>query len=51
MKVYFKNMLKAYRGACDGLIYYYNPRLNRLLVRAYVKPRETEKPAICQGGP
>jgi hypothetical protein len=42
MKVYFKNMLKAYRGACDGLIYYYNPRLNRLLVRTYAKPRKTE---------
>ena len=42
MKVYFKNMLQAYHGACDGLIYYYNPRLNRLLVRPHVKPRLNE---------
>ena len=39
MKVYFKNMLQGYRGTCDGLIYFYNPRLNRILVRQYVKPR------------
>ena len=39
MKVYFKNMLQAYRGTCDGLVYYYNPRLQRILVRPHVKPR------------
>ena len=39
MKVYFKNMLQAYRGKCDGLVYYYNPRLQRILVRPHVKPR------------
>jgi hypothetical protein len=42
MRAYFKNMIQAYRGTCDGLIYYYNPRLDRVLVRPYVKPRPTE---------
>ena len=42
MRAYFKNMLLAYSGACDGLIYYYNRRLGRVLVRPYVKPRPTE---------
>ena len=42
MRAYFKNMIQAYRGTCDGLIYYYNPRLKRVLVRPYVKPRPTE---------
>ena len=42
MKVYFKNMMQGFRGTCDGLIYYYNPRLDRYLVRPYVKPRPSE---------
>ena len=41
MRVTFKNMLLAYVGKIDGLIYYYNPRLNRMVVRQYVKPRES----------
>lgn len=43
MKVFFKNMLQAYRGKCDGLVYYYNPRLNRMIARPHVKRRETEQ--------
>jgi hypothetical protein len=31
MKVLFKNLLKAYSGQCDGLVYYYNSQLNRVL--------------------
>ncbi len=34
-------MLMAYRGTCDGLIYYYSPQLDRLLVRQYTKPRKS----------
>lgn len=41
MKVTFKNMIQAYQGKCDGLIYYYNPRLKRMLCRTYTKPRES----------
>ncbi|MCB5224719.1 MAG: hypothetical protein RBT36_07140 [Desulfobulbus sp.] len=41
MRAFFKNMIQAYRGKCDGLIYYYNPRINRIVVRSYAKPRET----------
>lgn len=41
MKVFFKNMVMAYRGKCDGLVYYYNPRLNRMVARAHVKRRRT----------
>ena len=43
MKAIFKNMIQAYKGKCDGLVYYYNPRLNRILVRPHVKPRPTEQ--------
>ena len=43
MKEFFKNMLQAYRGKCDGLVYYYNPRLNRMVARPHVKRRETEQ--------
>lgn len=42
MRVYFKNMIQAYRGTCDGLVYYYNPRLNRIIARPWFKPRPTE---------
>ena len=39
MKAIFKNMIQAYQGKCDGLVYYYNPRLNRIVVRPHVIPR------------
>jgi len=33
MKATLKNALLAYSGKCDGLVFYYNPRLDRMLVR------------------
>ena len=45
MKVIFKNMLKAYSGHCDGLVYYYNPRLNRVICRRHVIPKATPQNA------
>ncbi|MBW6514276.1 MAG: hypothetical protein K0B87_05915 [Candidatus Syntrophosphaera sp.] len=42
MRAYFKNMIQAYRGTCDGLVYYYNPRLKRVIVRPWFKPRPCE---------
>ena len=33
MEVSFKNLLKAYSGKCDGLVYYYNRRLNKVIAR------------------
>lgn len=33
MEVVFKNMLQAYSGKCDGLVYYYNKRLNKVIAR------------------
>ncbi|MDD4223109.1 MAG: hypothetical protein PHD87_00785 [Candidatus Cloacimonetes bacterium] len=42
MKARFKNMLLGYTGTCDGLVYYFNRRLNRVIVRLHVKPRTTE---------
>lgn len=41
MKAIFKNMIQAYSGKCDGLVYYYNPRLHRIVVRPHVKRRKT----------
>ncbi len=41
MKVFYKNLIKAYSGHCDGLVYYYDPQLDRILCRRYVKPKET----------
>jgi hypothetical protein len=41
MKAYFKNMIQAYSGTCDGLVYYYNPRLRRIIVRPHVKRSKT----------
>jgi hypothetical protein len=41
MKVIFKNMIQAYSGKCDGLVYYYNRRLGRMCVREYVKQKPT----------
>jgi hypothetical protein len=45
MKVLFKNMLKAYSGQCDGLVYYYNSRLNRVICRRHVIPKATPQNA------
>jgi hypothetical protein len=45
MKVLFQNILKAYSGTCDGLVYYYNPRLDRVLCRRYVIPKATPQNA------
>jgi hypothetical protein len=45
MKVFYKNLLKAYSGKCDGLVYYYDPQLERILCRRYVKPRATAQNA------
>jgi len=33
MEVVFKNLLHAYSGKCDGLVYYYNRRLNKVIAR------------------
>jgi len=33
MQVTFKNMLMSYTGKCDGIIYYYHPRYNRIYAR------------------
>ncbi|MDZ4122080.1 MAG: hypothetical protein U1C33_06635 [Candidatus Cloacimonadaceae bacterium] len=33
MIVTFTNLLKAYSGKCDGLVYMYNRRLNKLIAR------------------
>jgi hypothetical protein len=41
MKVQFKNLLKAYSGSCDGLVYFYNSRLDTIVCRKYVKPKES----------
>jgi len=41
MKVIFKNMIRGYRGKCDGLVYFYNPRLRRVMARPYVERRRT----------
>ncbi|MBW6514618.1 MAG: hypothetical protein K0B87_07670 [Candidatus Syntrophosphaera sp.] len=34
MKAMLKNIMLAYSGKCDGLVFYYNPRLDRVLVRS-----------------
>lgn len=33
MKAVLKNMLMAYTGKCDGLVFYYNPRLDKVIAR------------------
>ena len=42
MEVVFKNLLHAYSGKCDGLVYYYNRRLNKVIARRLpvTKPHE-----------
>ena len=37
MEVVFKNLLHAYSGKCDGLVYYYNKRLNKVIARRLPK--------------
>ena len=39
MKVQLKNIMKAYSGKCDGLVYYYDSSLDRMICRRYVRPR------------
>ncbi|HOZ01959.1 MAG TPA: hypothetical protein PLG20_09080, partial [Candidatus Syntrophosphaera sp.] len=41
MKAILKNALLAYSGKCDGLVFYYNPRLERVLVRALPRWKPT----------
>jgi hypothetical protein len=45
MQVILKNILKAYSGKCDGLIYYYHAGLGRLLCRRHTIPRPSESNA------
>ena len=33
MRVTFKNMVHSYSGKCDGLVYYYNRKFHREIVR------------------
>ena len=35
MKVTFKNMIQAYQGKCDGLIYYYNYKVSPKLANGF----------------
>ncbi len=42
MKAILKNMMLAYSGKCDGLVFYYNPRLARVLVRSLPEAPITE---------
>jgi len=41
MKVYYKNLIKAYSGNFDDLIYCYNPRLQCYYARHYSRRRQT----------
>lgn len=42
MKATLKNIMLAYSGKCDGLVFYYNPRLDRMLVRKLPVWKPTE---------
>jgi len=33
MQVQFKNLLHAYSGKCDGIVYYFNRRMNKVIAR------------------
>ena len=33
MEVTFKNLLHAYSGKCDGIVYYFNRRMNKVIAR------------------
>ena len=37
MNIHFKNLIKAYSGKCDGLVYYYHPRYERFFARRLPK--------------
>jgi hypothetical protein len=43
MKVKYKHLIGAYQGRKDGLVYYYNPGLERCIAREYVIPKATEQ--------
>jgi hypothetical protein len=43
MKVTFRNMIQAYSGKCDGLVYYYNRKYNRMIVRQLPRHKETSQ--------
>ena len=42
MKVYFKHMVSGYVGTADDMIYYYDPRLRRIVARRKPHPKPTE---------
>lgn len=39
MEVTFKNLLHAYSGKCDGIVYYYNRRMGKVIARRLIKPK------------
>ncbi len=41
MRVQLKRNFAGYSGTIDDAVYYYHPRLKLLLMRDYVKPKET----------
>jgi len=41
MKAYFKDMIRSYSGKLDGLVYYYNPKIKRYIVRKLAVWSET----------
>jgi hypothetical protein len=43
MKVFFKNNIMAYSGKCDGLVYYYNSKLGRMMTRKWVTPKTSSQ--------
>jgi hypothetical protein len=42
MKVVFKQMIGGYTGTVDGVIFYWDPRLQRILARSVPKVRITQ---------
>jgi hypothetical protein len=43
MKVFFKHMVSGYVGSADDMIYYYDPRVGRILARRNPHTKATEK--------
>ncbi len=39
MEVTFKNLLHAYSGKCDGIVYYFNRRMNKVIARRVTKTK------------
>ena len=39
MEVTFKNLLHAYSGKCDGIVYYYNKRMGKVIARRLTEPK------------